>query len=37
MGCKSNCDRGVEVLQKELASFPETVRHSGIVLDKEID
>lgn len=30
-------DNSVEALQKELASFPETVRHSGIVLDKEID
>jgi hypothetical protein len=30
-------DNSIEALQKELASFPETVRHSGIVLDKEID
>ena len=30
-------DNSVEALQKELASFPETVRHSGIVLDKGID
>jgi hypothetical protein len=30
-------DNSVEALQKELASFPETVRHSGIVLEKEID
>jgi hypothetical protein len=30
-------DNSIEALQKELALFPETVRHSGIVLDKEID
>jgi hypothetical protein len=30
-------DNSVEALQKELASFPETVRHSGIVLEKGID
>ena len=30
-------DNSIEALQKELASFPETVRHSGIVLDKGID
>jgi hypothetical protein len=30
-------DNSIEALQQELASFPETVRHSGIVLDKEID
>ena len=30
-------DNSVEALQKELASFPETVRHSGIVLEKVID
>jgi hypothetical protein len=30
-------DNSVEDLQKELASFPETVRHSGIVLEKGID
>jgi hypothetical protein len=27
----------LESLQKKLASYPETVRHSGIVLDREID
>jgi hypothetical protein len=26
-------DNSIEALQKELALFPETVRHSGIVLD----
>jgi hypothetical protein len=30
-------DNFIEALQKELASFPETVRHSGIVLEKGID
>jgi hypothetical protein len=30
-------DNSIEALQKELASFPETVRHSGIVLEKGID
>ena len=30
-------DNSVEALQKKLASFPETVRHSGIVLEKGID
>ena len=30
-------DNSIEALQKELGSFPETVRHSGIVLDKGID
>ena len=30
-------DNSIEALQKELASFPETIRHSGIVLDKGID
>ena len=30
-------ESSVEALQKELASFPETVRHSGIVLEKGID
>ena len=30
-------DNSVEALQKELASFPETIRHSGIVLEKGID
>jgi hypothetical protein len=30
-------DNSIEVLQKELASFPETIRHSGIVLEKGID
>jgi hypothetical protein len=30
-------DNSIEALQQQLASFPETVRHSGIVLDKEID
>jgi hypothetical protein len=32
-----NQDNSIEALQKELASFPETIRHSGIVLEKEID
>jgi hypothetical protein len=32
-----NQDNSIEALQKELASFPETVRHSGIVLEKGID
>ena len=30
-------DNSIEALQKELASFPETIRHSGIVLEKGID
>ena len=30
-------DNSIEALQEELASFPETVRHSGIVLEKGID
>ena len=30
-------DNSIGALQKELASFPETVRHSGIVLEKGID
>ncbi len=30
-------DNSIEALQKELALFPETVRHSGIVLEKGID
>jgi hypothetical protein len=30
-------DNSIEALQQELASFPETIRHSGIVLDKGID
>ena len=30
-------DNSIEALQKELASFHETVRHSGIVLEKGID
>jgi hypothetical protein len=30
-------DNSVEALRKELTSFPETVRHSGIVLEKGID
>jgi hypothetical protein len=30
-------DNSIEALQKELVSFPETVRHSGIVLEKGID
>ena len=30
-------DNSIEAFQKELASFPETVRHSGIVLEKGID
>ena len=30
-------DNSIEALQKELASFPETVRHSGIVLEKGLD
>jgi hypothetical protein len=30
-------DNSVEVLKKKLASFPETIRHSGIVLEKGID
>ena len=30
-------DNSVEALQKKLASFPETVRHSGIVIEKGID
>jgi hypothetical protein len=27
----------ISALEQELASFPETIRHSGIVLDKELD
>jgi hypothetical protein len=34
---ESVTDNSIEALQKELASFPETVRHSGIVLEKGID
>ena len=30
-------DNSIEALQKELALFPETIRHSGIVLEKGID
>ena len=30
-------DNSIEALQKELALLPETVRHSGIVLEKGID
>jgi hypothetical protein len=30
-------DNSIETLQKELALFPETIRHSGIVLEKGID
>jgi hypothetical protein len=30
-------DNSIEALQKALASFPETIRHSGIVLEKGID
>jgi hypothetical protein len=30
-------DDPIDALQRQLASFPETVRHSGIVLEKGID
>ena len=34
---ESSKDNSIEALQKELALFPETIRHSGIVLEKGID